>query len=684
MVELLSPVGDFECLKAAVQNGADAVYFGASLFNARAFASNFNDENLELAINYAKIRGVKTHLTLNICLKEKEIEDAFYLAKKAYEFGIDAIIVQDLGLAKLLIQKFPDLEIHGSTQMTIHNLEGALLLEKLNFKRAVLARELSLEEIKYICQNSNIEIESFMHGALCICYSGQCLLSSMIGGRSGNRGKCAQPCRLPYNLIQKDSSNKETLLDKGYLLSPRDLCTLETLPELITTGVSSLKIEGRMKSPEYVATVTRIYRKYIDLTYRYINHEIDSYKIDAQDRIDLMQVFNRGGFSLGHLNSKENKNLIFKEKPNNMGILLGKVSKINPTKGHITCKLEHNISIGDSISFEKENTKYTISELMKNNQNLKNANTNETVILGRMKGNISLGDKIYKISNKELTNFALDSFRKENIKIPIECSVHIKNNEKISLDIYVSKFNLNNQIIYDYVPEIAQNAPIKKEKIYDQFNKIKNSIFEFSKLNIDLDDNLFMPVSVINDVRRNALESTEKKIYDLFKRFSNSDIEKSAIQPQKFDKPKISVLLNILNLKCDYSVLKNIDKIYVPLKYFITSKYENILYDISKIAKLYVYMPTIIRKNYIDNLKLKLSNLVNFKISGFVVSNLSHLQLLEELDLNNFEIIGNYTLNIYNSYTALNLAKFNVSSFTISPELDKDEILNFCRFTKRK
>ena len=197
MIELLSPVGDFECLKAAVQNGANAVYFGANLFNARAFASNFDDENLKLAINYAKIRGVKTHLTLNICLKEHEIEDAFYLAKKAYEFGIDAIIVQDFGIAKLLIENFPDLEIHASTQMTIHNLEGALLLENLHFKRAVLARELPLEEIKYICENTNIEIETFIHGALCISYSGQCLLSSMIGGRSGNRGKCAQPCRLP-------------------------------------------------------------------------------------------------------------------------------------------------------------------------------------------------------------------------------------------------------------------------------------------------------------------------------------------------------------------------------------------------------------------------------------------------------------------------------------------------------
>ena len=332
MVELLSPVGDFECLKAAVQNGANAVYFGANLFSARAFATNFDDEELENAINYAKLRGVKTNLTLNTLIKNDEFEDAFSLAKKAYEYGIDAIIVQDLGLAKTLIDNFPDLDIHASTQMTTTNLEGVKELENLGFKRVVLARECSLSEIENICKNSNIEIEVFMHGALCISYSGQCLFSSMVGGRSGNRGKCAQPCRLPYSLID----NEEKLLDKGYLLSPRDLCTLEYLPKLINSGVISFKIEGRMKSPVYVATVTRIYRKYIDLAEKYLNKEISEYIIDEKDKKDLIQVFNRGGFSSGHLADIPNKELIFKDKPNNMGIYLGKLINYNKNKGLIT------------------------------------------------------------------------------------------------------------------------------------------------------------------------------------------------------------------------------------------------------------------------------------------------------------------------------------------------------------
>ena len=210
-IELLSPAGDFECLKSAVQNGANAVYFGAEEFNARVNGRNFDREELVQAIEYAKLRGVKTHLTLNILIKNSEFQDAINLVEFAYKAGIDAIIIQDLGLAKKVMELFPDLEVHSSTQMTIYNLEGAKQIEKQGFSRCVLARELSLEEIKDICKNTNIEIEVFIHGALCICYSGQCLMSSLIGGRSGNRGKCAGTCRLPYSLL-KDGKSKQKVI----------------------------------------------------------------------------------------------------------------------------------------------------------------------------------------------------------------------------------------------------------------------------------------------------------------------------------------------------------------------------------------------------------------------------------------------------------------------------------------
>ena len=297
MIELLSPVGDFECLKAAVQNGADSVYLGGSLFNARASAANFDNESLKKAIRYAKLRNVKINFALNTLIKDEEFDDAINLAKFVYTLGADAIIVQDLGLAKYIIDNLPGMDVHASTQMTIHNLQGVLALEKLGFKRVVLSRELSLADIRYICANSNIEIETFVHGALCISYSGQCLFSSTIGARSGNRGKCAQPCRLPYKLMNEN----EQILDQGYLLSPRDLCSLQYIPDLINAGVTCFKIEGRMKTPEYVATVTSIYRKYIDLAL-----SGNDYVVDEKDIKKTMQVFNRGDDSSGNIEDDEN------------------------------------------------------------------------------------------------------------------------------------------------------------------------------------------------------------------------------------------------------------------------------------------------------------------------------------------------------------------------------------------
>ena len=338
-IELLAPVGNFDCLKAAVQNGADAVYLGASNFSARASATNFNYEDLKKAVEYAHIRNVKVHLALNTLIKNNELNSALELASYAYEIGIDAIIVQDLGLAQILLKNFPKMPIHASTQMTIHNLEGVLQAEKLGFSRVVLSRELSFDEIDYICRNSNIEIECFVHGALCISYSGQCLMSSIIGGRSGNRGKCAGTCRLPYELIE---IKENKTVEKGYLLSSKDVCTLDILPDLIDAGVKSFKIEGRMKSPEYVGIVTSIYRKYIDLA-----ESNQQYIVDEEDRKKLMQIFNRGGFSTGYLKGKLGKNMMYTKKPNHIGIYAGDVISYNENKGYVKFKARENIELGD-------------------------------------------------------------------------------------------------------------------------------------------------------------------------------------------------------------------------------------------------------------------------------------------------------------------------------------------------
>lgn len=520
-IELLIPVGDFDCLVAAVQNGADTVYFGSSLFNARASATNFDIDNLEKAIDYAKLRNVKTNLTLNTLVKDDEFEDAVNLAKKAYEFGVDAIIVQDLGLATYLIKHFPDLPIHASTQMTVHNLEGVLQLEKLGFKRVVLSRELSANEIEYICKNSNIEIEAFIHGALCISYSGQCLFSSSIGGRSGNRGKCAQPCRLPYELL--DSSHKT--IDKGHLLSPRDLCGIEYLPQLVNAGIKCLKIEGRLKSPEYVAILTRIYRKYLDMALENI-----PYTLLDEDKKQLMQVFNRGGFSDGHLNSNPNTSLIYKQKPNHMGLPLGTIISYNSKKGYIKIKLENTISIGDSIQVEKENNNYNVSELLLNNSNIKNGTTGNIVEIGRLKGNISVGDKVFKTVDKNLSAEAKETFSgAEYKKIPIEGNITIKKDSPISFNVTCNSGiyeGANINLKTDIIPAIAEKAPITKDRITAQINKTGNTQFEFSNININLEENLFIPATCLNDLRRMAIEKLEEFAKAIYKRKFNYDVQR--------------------------------------------------------------------------------------------------------------------------------------------------------------
>lgn len=679
MIDLLSPVGNFECLKAAVQNGANSVYFGSDLFSARAFANNFSLEELKEAILYAKARGVKTNLTLNTLIKDSEFESAFELAKNAYEFGIDAIIVQDLGLAKQLIKQFPNLNIHASTQMSIHNLQGALEMQELGFKRVVLARELSISEIEYICNNTNIEIECFIHGALCISYSGQCLFSSIIGGRSGNRGKCAQPCRLPYELLE---DNKK--INKGHLLSTRDLCGLDFIPSLIKAGVKCLKIEGRMKNTEYVATVTRIYKKYIDLA-----ESNEEYIVDENDKKALLQVFNRGMSSFGHLSDKPNQKLVFKEKPNNMGLFLGKVQKYQKNKGYITLKLNESICVGDTISLEKENGTYHISELMIKDKNVKETSIGQTVTIGRMKGNINLGDKIFKISSKSLNQIAFDSLNSENRKVALNCSLIIKKNQPIKIhvtsanDLEIYK-DLDISYQSSVIPELAKNKPLDREKVLNQINKTNDSIYEFKNINIDLDNGLFLPkISSLNELRRCILEKTYQfatsKIQRQNCKICYDDLSSSTSNyNHALD---ISVLLNILHSNFDFNKLEGFDNVYIPLKYFISNKYKYVLNTLQEKFNLYIYMPTIIKANYRNLIYNDIEKTIqNYNIKGFIISNISNLKLLDNVINNNknFRIIANYTFNVFNKHTVQELKKLGISSFTISPESDKEIFDSLC------
>lgn len=677
--ELLSPVGDFECLKAAVQNGANSVYLGASSFNARARATNFGNEELLEAIKYAKLRNVSVHLTLNTLIKNEEFENAVNLAIDAYNLGVDAIIVQDLGLASYLLENYPEIPLHASTQMTVHNLDGVHQLEKLGFSRVVLSRELSISEIEYIRKNTNLELEVFIHGALCISYSGQCLLSSMIGGRSGNRGLCAQPCRLPYELIE----NSSKIIDKGYLMSPRDNCAIEFLPELIKLGVDSFKIEGRMKTPYYVGVVTRIYRKYIDLVLENINLDNEALRdmirkelsiinsdTGLTDKEELAQVFNRGGFSTGHFKPSPNKELIFKDKPNNMGFYLGTISHINENKGHLKLKLENTLSVGDKVSINNES--YTVSELMIDNKNYETLEKGNIVKIGRMKGKISVGSKIYKIETAKLNKSISPTFKEDKNfkKVKLNGEIIVKMDTPISFNVWSEDgfYNgLSFSITSSIIPEEALNRPISKEKIVEQLSKTGSTEFEFENINVILDDGLFIPkISMLNDLRRAALEGIENLVLkENAHNLENTkvDVTKDIITASSDSKNNISLLLNIVDKNIDYSNLQNIDKLYIPLKYFINCK-EKIKY-LCDIFPVFVYMPHVLK----DTAQIDFDKIVNeFNIKGFVVS---HISQIEKLAYFNLELIGNFNLNIYNNLSIEKLHSLNLSTITISPELDK-------------
>ena len=323
-VEILAPAGSFDSMKAAVAAGADAVYMGGSRFGARAYAENPDEMGMLEAINYVHLHGRQLYMTVNTLVKEDEMDDLYDYLLPYYQAGLDAVIVQDMGVFSYIREHFPDLPVHASTQMTITGPEGAALMTRMGAVRIVTARELSLEEIRRIYQETGVEIESFVHGALCYCYSGQCLFSSLIGGRSGNRGRCAQTCRLPFDVLRRldennpnENKKKENGVlnpgDSKYVLSLKDLCTLDILPDILEAGVYSLKIEGRMKSPRYTAGVVRLYRKYVDL---YLKNGRKGYRVDPKDRKELLDLFDRGGQTLGYYTEHNGRDMVVcHEKP---------------------------------------------------------------------------------------------------------------------------------------------------------------------------------------------------------------------------------------------------------------------------------------------------------------------------------------------------------------------------------
>lgn len=640
-IELLSPAGNMESLYASVQAGADAVYIGGDKFSARAYAGNFDNESMRSAVVYCHTYAVKVYVTVNTVIKDSEFKDALSYAAFLEEVGVDGIIVQDIGFAYGVKKYLPDLKLHASTQMTVHNMEGALMLQSIGFDRIVLSRELSLEEIKYISTNIAAETEIFIHGALCVCYSGQCLMSSMIGGRSGNRGRCAQPCRLPYSIVR----DSDKVSRRGYLLSPKDMCTIENIKDIIESGACSLKIEGRMKKPEYAAGVTLEYRKAVD-SYK-------SYKNTEESKKRLMKLFNRQGFTKAYLFKNTGRDMMSYLYPKNTGIRLGRVSN---DKEII---LEDDISLGDGIRNDKSG--FNVFRILKHNKEVKKAFIGEKVNL--FPSNYKKGDMLYKTSDveqmKQLKSIYDDPYNK---KIELNLKIQFTVGKAIIVETsYLGrKFTVEGDIV-----QKAMKMPLDKVRIESSFCKTGKTPFVFSNIQFECFEEGFLPISALNSIRRSLLESVQKYILEKNKTSAGEtadvfEIDKanSQISSAPF---KMAVVSNREQLR---AVLESKLEFICINPFMKKSKFS--LEDI-KNKKVYIVVPNIVKSEfeYICSYIQKNSD----RIQGIITSNLGIINKFK----GTMNIIGDYKLNITNE-NSLEFYDSFIDSACISVELSKNEI----------
>ncbi len=484
--EILAPCGNMASLKAAIAAGADACYLAGNSFGARAYADNFSPDELIEAIEYAHLYGVKVYLTCNTLIKNTELSSVYAMLLPLYEAGLDAVLVQDFGVLRLLRNAFPDMEIHTSTQMNILTPAGAQLAKDMGATRVVAAREMSIKELANIKANVDIELEAFVHGAMCLCYSGRCLMSSMAGGRSGNRGRCAQPCRQKYN--------------GEYLLSMRDLCSLQFIPELTDAGVDSLKIEGRMKNEYYTAATVEAYR---NLAESYINGSFTAEKVDYYEK-RLLDIFNRGGFSSGYMVRSRDEDewdevLIDKSMPGRRGVKVGSISRI--MDGQVGFKVETDLGIGDELMIDAQSPISITSN--------KEAMAGEMVSLNAPETRkISKGTNIYRTRSKALTEDIEALINRDN-RLPINGKVEAICGDDLSVTFERNGFS---STVYGGKVEPASKRPIDEETIRNKVSQLGNTSFYIDNLSIDCDGKGFVRIGDISELRRQAAEELELKI----------------------------------------------------------------------------------------------------------------------------------------------------------------------------
>ncbi|WP_346898131.1 U32 family peptidase [Clostridium sp. UBA7503] len=656
-IELLAPGGSKESIYAAVQGGADAIYMGGSKFSARAYANNFNEEELVEVVNYCHLYNVKVYIAFNTVIKEDELDEALEYGKFLYKIGVDAIITQDMGLFKIIKEAIPDFEIHASTQMTIHNGEGAIFLKNEGFQRIVLSRELSLDEIRYISKDLDIETEIFVHGALCISYSGQCLMSSIIGGRSGNRGRCAQPCRLPYTIIKKSSGENR----EGYLLSPKDTCTIDEINSLIESGTSSLKIEGRMKKPEYVSGVVTTYREAIDSVYHNKNFEIPPKKAM------LNQLFNREGFSKAYLRGNIGRDMMAYNCPKNTGVFLGTVEK------DLTIQLQKDIKAQDGV--RTDNSGFTITNILNGKEKVKEAFKGQKVKL--MPTKYKVGDKVYVTSDTELLTKLQKNYEDIYcVKLPLTIKVRFAPGERFYLSTVYQEKEFE---VYGENVEVAANKPMNKEAIIKNLNKLGDTPFKLKNIEFETFEEGFLRVSSINSVRRKLIEDIMKyvKIRDKrhleekdYKEFNRNSKEAKDI----FNDEYLICVKTLEQLKSVLSFIGENPDITPAIGVDLFKKGEGLNLEGVDYENLYMIVPNIIKSEF--NLVTEAIEKNISKIKGLITANLGIINVFK----NRLNIIGDYKLNIlnsesydfYNRYTdisALSVELNNKEMFSIAKNI---------------
>lgn len=662
--EILAPAGNYDAVRAAVNAHADAIYLGGSMFSARAFAGNFDEKELLDTIDYCHTFDVKVYMAINTLLKNEEIKRLPEYVKPFYREGVDGIIVQDMGVAGVLSACFPDLPLHGSTQLSVSSEYGAAFLKKIGMTRFVPSRELSLDEIRAIKDKVNIEIETFVHGAMCYSYSGRCLMSSYAGGRSGNRGRCAQPCRKKYRLGD----------ESAYMLSLKDMCMLQDIDKLMDAGIDSFKIEGRMKKPEYVAATTYAYKEIRDA---YFSGCKDLKKIASRYEDMLRDVYNRGGFYSGYYFTAHGRQMLADIRPNHTGVKIGKVSSIE--KPFVKVKLCNDVNAADVLEIRgrKGVVELTCGEA---------AAAHSTIFLkGKNFQSFSIGDQIYRTRNSKLLNDIQKEIIDSDRKIAVKAFLTARIGERIKLSVSTydtASTKTVNVCVYGPECMAASNKPVTQEQLIDKIKKTGGTSFEISEIEADVEDGLFVQISAINGLRRQALDELGRSLADRHKRDIKSVIccednyDESGFKNQS-DMSGFSISVcqeDHVNIVKNYKWVSR-----VILDYNIRQYRQTML---NKNTSVFIALPEIFRQKNLVEYADMLSDVSDF--DGVMIRNIDELGYLIEIGYKG-DVVADAGLYVYNDHAAAFYKnQIHNISFVSSAELTYNEIKNLSTNTLLK